>query len=139
MAKTLTLLIAVALGIGGSDARAQKADPSGTWTWTLPARPNSTQLRKITLVVKVKGDKVTGTLSHLGPRGDTVSEDIQDGKIKGSTLSFHVSREQHGDTIVTNYKMKIAADALTGTSEFVRNGDQQSVPVLFKRTAGSPP
>jgi hypothetical protein len=41
--------------------------------------------------------------------------------------------------MTTKYKMKVTADALTGTSDFVRHGDQESVPVLFKRSASNGP
>src|SRR5207253_5652905 len=49
----------------------KKADPAGTWTWTTPGR-NGGADRKMTLKLKVEGEKVTGTLSSPGQDGETV-------------------------------------------------------------------
>src|SRR5436305_14364945 len=65
----------------------KKADPSGTWTWTTPGR-NGGADRKMTLKLKVEGEKVTGTLSTPGQDGEEVKTEIENGKIKGDEISF---------------------------------------------------
>src|SRR5947207_10306596 len=51
-----------ALGfLSQTKAEDKKADPSGTWTWTMPGR-NGGPDRKMTLKLKSEGDKVTGKL-----------------------------------------------------------------------------
>jgi len=48
----------------GAFAQAQdkKADPSGTWTWTIPGRAGGPE-RKLTLKLKVEGDKLSGSVT----------------------------------------------------------------------------
>jgi hypothetical protein len=53
----LAALFALALVIP-----AQAASPAGTWTWTTPGR-NGGPDRKMSLDLKVDGEKVTGTVT----------------------------------------------------------------------------
>jgi hypothetical protein len=126
-------MIAIALGtlLSLSDtslsraADAKKADPSGEWTWTTPGRNGGAE-RKMTLKLKVEGEKVTGTLSSPGQNGETMKSEIEDGKIKGDEVSFSVTREFNGNKRTMKYNGKITADAIKGKTEFERNGDTQS-------------
>src|SRR5437016_11790326 len=95
----------------------KKADPSGTWTWTTPGR-NGGADRKMTLKLKVEGEKVTGTLSSPGQDGETVKNEIEDGKIKGDEISFTVTREFNGNKRTFKYHGKISAEAIKGKTEF---------------------
>ena len=114
---------------GVSSSRAaeddKKADPSGTWTWTAPGR-NGGADRKMTLKLKVEGDKVTGTLSTPGQGGEETKSEIENGKIKGDEISFTVTREFNGNKRTMKYNGKITADAIKGKTEFERNGEAQS-------------
>ena len=103
----------------------KKADPAGTWTWTTPGR-NGGADRKMTLKLKVEGEKVTGTLSSPGQDGETVKNEIEDGKIKGDEISFTVTREFNGNKRTSKYHGKISADTIKGKTEFERNGEAQS-------------
>ena len=103
----------------------KKADPAGTWTWTTPGR-NGGADRKMTLKLKVEGEKVTGTLSSPGQNGETVKSEIEDGKIKGDEVSFTVTREFNGNKRTSKYHGKISADTNKGKTEFERNGEAQS-------------
>ena len=113
----LLLLGAVAL-VRGED---RKTDPTGTWSWTMPGR-NGGADRKMTLKLKLEGDKLTGKL--ISPaRGDTTNEtEIKDAKIKDGEISFTVSREMGGNTMVTKYTGKITDDTFKGKTSMERNG-----------------
>jgi hypothetical protein len=119
---TLLSLTAVSLSRAAED---KKADPSGNWTWTTPGR-NGGADRKMTLKLKVEGEKVTGTLSFPGQDGEMVKSEIENGKIKGDEVSFTVTREFNGNKRTMKYNGKITADAIKGKTEFERNGETQS-------------
>ena len=76
----LALCAVVALGFCGV-AQAQKADAAGTWSWTRPGR-NGGPEAKMTLKLKVDGEKLAGKLTTPGRQGvDPVEIEIKDGKI----------------------------------------------------------
>jgi hypothetical protein len=125
---SLLLLGAVAL-VQGQD---QKADLSGTWSWSVPGR-NGGPDRKMTLKFKVDGDKLTGKL--ISPaRGDQTNEiEIKDGKIKNGEFSFTVSRERNGNTMVTKYTGKVSGDTIKGKTSIERNGQTRENDFEAKR------
>jgi hypothetical protein len=115
-----------ALGfVAQSQAQDKKADASGTWTWTVPGR-NGGPERKISLKLKVEGDKVTGKISSPARGGETRETDIKDGQIKGDEVSFKVVREVNGNTMTSKYSGKVSGDTIKGKYEFERNGETQS-------------
>jgi hypothetical protein len=103
-----------------------KADPSGTWTWTVNT-PNG-QSFESTATFKREGDKVTGTVS--GRRGDTA---ISDGQFKDGTLTFTVMREREGRKMVSKFQGKVDANAIKGTMTMDRGDGAQSRPWEAKR------
>ncbi len=120
----------VKLGLGALFALAlvvptQAASPAGTWKWTTPGR-NGGPDRKMSLELKVAGDKVTGTLTSPGRDGTPTKTEITDGKLKGEEVSFTISREINGNKIVLNYSGKVSADTIKGKVEYERNGEKQS-------------
>ena len=126
---TLTSLVCVAVGAvmtfgspGLAKAADDKADVSGTWTWSVPGRQGGPD-RKFTAKLKVEGDKVSGKVSAPGRNGETRENEIQDGKIKGDEISFATTREMNGNTITTKYSGKVTGDTIKGTIEFERNGE----------------
>jgi hypothetical protein len=105
-----------------AQAQDKKADPNGTWTWSVPGR-NGGPDRVSTLKLKVDGDKVTGTLSTPGRGGGAPTETaIEDGKIKGDEVSFTVTREFNGNKFVTKYNGKLSGDSIKGKMSMDRNG-----------------
>jgi hypothetical protein len=112
------LLGAVAL-VRGED---QKTDPTGTWSWTTPGR-NGGPDRKMTLKLKLEGDKVTGKLVTPGRGDQTTETEIKDGKIKDGEVSFSVTRERGGNTMVTKYTFKVSGDTIKGKTSMERNGE----------------
>jgi hypothetical protein len=121
--KNLTPLLAIAiLAIGTA---VQAADATGTYGWTRPGR-NGGPDQKMTLKLKVDGDKLTGTLTSPSRDGGTTDTKIADGKVKGDEISFTVTREFGGNTMVSKYNCKVSADAIKGKIETERNGTPQS-------------
>jgi hypothetical protein len=123
----LGLCAIFALGfLCSTQAQDKKADPTGTWTWTRPGR-NGGQDVKMTLKLKVEGDKLTGKLTSPGRQGgEPVVIDIKDGKVKGDEVSFTVTREFNGNTMTSKYNGKVTTDAIKGKMESERNGETQS-------------
>lgn len=112
--------------LGVAQAQDKKADATGTWTWTRPARNAGTE-QKITLKLKVEGDKVTGKVTSPGRQDAApVETEIKDGKIKGDEISFTVTREFNGNTMTSKYSGKMTADTIKGKIESERNGQAQS-------------
>jgi hypothetical protein len=87
--------------------------------------------RIATLELKADGAKLTGTLTQpgFGRGGDTppppTATPIANGKVDGNNISFDVSREMMGNTMVTKYKGVVngAELKLTSTMENPMGGD----------------
>jgi len=117
---SITQLVACLLFVGiVSGAEDKKADPNGTWKWSITGQNG--QSREFSLKLKLDGDKLTGTITGRG--GDTA---IEEAKIKGEDISFQVTREFNGNKVVTKYNGKIAGDTIKGKSESQRDGQPQS-------------
>jgi len=107
-------------------AQEKKADPSGTWSWTTPARGGGDP-RKTTLTLKVEDGKLTGTIATPGRQGGQARETpIENGKIQGDEISFTVTREFGNNKMVQKYSGKVSGDTIKGKVEFERNGQQTS-------------
>jgi len=111
--------LAVAVGLVAVAQAADKADPNGTWKWSVTF---NNQTRDVTLKLKLDGDKLTGKISG---RNNTET-DIEDATFKDNEVSFSVTRENNGQKRVTKYKGKIDGDTIKGKSESERNGQNQS-------------
>src|SRR2546421_904790 len=118
MPSILRLLTCACLALGAlAQVRAaDKADPSGTGTWTQPGRNNQPD-RKFSLKLKTEGDKVTGTISAPGRGGQATETEIADGKLKGEEVSFTVTREFNGNKVVSKYNGKVSEDTIKGKVE----------------------
>ena len=128
-----SILVTAVLALGGvsqSQAADKKADPNGTWSWTMQGRGGAAAnpdapVRKITLKLKADGEKLTGTIAQPAGRrgGDDAAAaapretEISDGKVKGDEISFAVKREFQGNAIVTKYTGKVEGDTITGKIE----------------------
>jgi hypothetical protein len=85
------------------------ADAAGKWTATVPgAQGEST----ITLVLKVEGEKLTGTLNNTQAPGDV---QIAEGKVTGDEISFSLMRDIGGTQTKVLWKGKISEDAIKFT------------------------
>ena len=112
-------LVVAFVGVAGIAQGADKADPNGTWKWSVTFNNNT---RDVTLKLKLDGDKLTGKISG---RNNTET-DIEDAKFKDDEVSFSVTRERNGQKFTTKYKGKIDGDTIKGKSETERNGQNQS-------------
>ena len=131
----ITLSAIFALGLLVQiQAQDKKADPTGTWTWTTPGR-NGGPERKMSLKLKVEGDKLTGMLTSPGRQGTTTETKIEDAKIKGEEISFTVTREFNGNKMTSKYNGKVAADTIKGKIEFDRDGQTNTRDWEAKREA----
>ena len=124
MQRTLTSLIQAAACLVlllGLQAKAQdkKADPTGTWKWSVTGQGGQT--RETTLNLKLDGDKLTGKISGRG--GET---DIEEAKLKGEDISFQVTCEFNGNKVTTKYVGKISGDIIKGKIESQCEGQPQT-------------
>jgi len=108
-------------------ARAQdkKVDPTGTYIWATPGR-NGGPDRTNTLVLKLDGNELTGTLSSPGRGGQTTSSAISNGKITGADISFNVTRTFNDNTFTNRFSGTLADGTIKGKMEFERNGEARS-------------
>ena len=127
--KLTSLLLGGLLVLGAVtqvQAEDKKTDPSGTYVWSVPGR-NGGQDRTNTLVLKLEGDKLTGTLSAPGRGGKVNQTEIADGKISGADVSFNVVLTFNGNSRTNSYSGTVADGAIKGKISSVnRNGEAQS-------------
>ena len=91
MNKTMFLIVAVFLSMLVVSSWA--ADVSGKWIAEAPGGQQG-GTSEITLVFKVDGSALTGTLDNSLAPG---AIEIKDGKIEGNNISFHVLRTLFGE------------------------------------------
>jgi hypothetical protein len=126
--------------VGLTAAQDKKTDPTGTWKWS---SERNGQKRETTLVLKVEGDKVTGTVTgggrggkggkggQKGTRGGEAK--IEDGKFKDGEVTFTVTRTFNDQKFVTKYTAKLDGDTLKGTVTSTRGGEEQQQEFEAKR------
>jgi hypothetical protein len=118
---------AVALAFVGVIGSAIAADATGTWKWTVTFGGQS---RDATAKLKQEGEKLTGV--YIGGQSNTETQ-IENGSVKGDTVSFSVTRERDGQKRTTKYTGTIKDDTITGKSEGQRDGQTQSNDWVAKR------
>lgn len=124
--KSLIKIVAGAIFALGFIAQVHAADASGNWSWTTPGRQGG-EGRKMTLKLKVDGEKLTGAVTMPGRAGgDPIETAISDGKVKGDEITFNVVREFNGNKMTVKYSGKVSADAIKGKTESERNGQANS-------------
>ena len=125
---TVAALVVAVAGLVGVARAEDKANPTGTWKWTVNFGGNE---REMTLKLKQESDKLTGVLI----RGDQETK-IEDGKVKDGEVSFKVTRERDGNKFVIKYSGKVSGDTIKGKTEFERDGETQSRDWEAKRDKG---
>jgi hypothetical protein len=114
---TAAALVLALVGLTGqAKADDKKANPTGTWKWTVNF---GGQEREFTLKLKADGEKLTGKFVTA----DGNETDIEDGKFKDGEVTFKVTRERDGNKFVTKYKGKVSGDTIKGESERERDGE----------------
>lgn len=112
-----TLVVAF-VGLSGMLQAEEKANPTGTWKWTVT---RGDQKFDMTLKLKLDGKKLTGAMV----RNDQETP-IQDGAFKAGQVSFKVVREREGRKMDARYTGKVTEDTIKGKVEFEREGQTQS-------------
>ncbi|HET6407764.1 MAG TPA: hypothetical protein VFG14_07775, partial [Chthoniobacteraceae bacterium] len=104
--------------------------------WTVPGRDGG-EGRKMTLVLTQEGEKLTGKISSPGRDGGAAREtEIADGSVKGTDVTFSVTRDFNGTKRTSKYVGKLSADAITGKVESKdRDGNDQSRDWTAKKEA----
>ncbi len=110
------LMLACVGLVGMARADDKKADPNGTWKWTVNF---GGQERELAVKLKTDGEKLTG--KFVSPDGK--ESDIEDGKYKDGEVSFKVTRERDGNKFVINFKGKVSGDTLKGKSAVEVGGE----------------
>ncbi len=109
-----------------AQAQDKKVDPTGTYIWTQAGR-NGGPDRTNTLVLKVEGDKLTGSVTAPGRGGAAATPSaISDGKVTGSDVSFSVVRDVNGNSMTIKYSGTVADGSIKGKIEMDRNGTPTS-------------
>jgi hypothetical protein len=122
---SLSLSVVIALSAASQIHAQTKVDPSGTWTWTTPARKDAPG-RKSTLKLKLDGEKISGRLDLPGTTRQGGETAITDAKLAGETLTFTVTRQLAGNTFVQKFSGKVSGDTIKGRVEFERDGKAES-------------
>ena len=131
VAAALMLAVVGFVGSAGAQekkaAKDAKANPTGTWKWTMSIQGQDVER---VLKLKLEGDKLSGTLGG-GPFGEAK---IEDGKFKDGEVTFKLNRAFMGQKITISYSAKVSGDTLKGKSEFDRgDGEKQTRDFEAKR------
>jgi hypothetical protein len=116
---TVAALVLALVGLASMARAEDKANPNGTWKWTVNFGGED---REFAVKLKADGDKLTG--KFVSPNG--TETDIEDGKYKDGEVTFKVTRERDGNKFITKYKGKVSGDTIKGTSERERDGEIRS-------------
>jgi hypothetical protein len=92
-------------------ASAGAADVAGKWIAQAPSGQGTSE---ITLIFKVNGASLTGTLDNSMMPG---AIEIKDGKVQGSDISFHILREFGENEMKVVWKGKVSGDEIRFTRE----------------------
>ena len=97
--------------------QAPKVNATGEWNWSLET-PNG-DVFEATLDLKQQGNSLTGELF-----GDNFELDIDEGSVKGNTLTFLTKRvTDDGNTIIYKSQGTISGNSITGTVKFEQDGE----------------
>jgi hypothetical protein len=102
------------------------ANVAGTWNINLTG-PNGEAVEAM-LKLAQDGKEITGEYS--GPAGDAK---ISDAELDGKLLSFSVTRERDGESLVVTYKGEVRGDSMSGDVEFEYGGQTMTGQFEAKR------
>jgi hypothetical protein len=97
---------------------ATAGDISGTWI-------AQTLIFKVTMVFKVDGTTITGTV-QTRPVDET---EIKDGKIDGDKISFYIVRTENKKKVKVRFKGIVAGDEI----KFTRDADGDVTQIIAKK------
>jgi len=123
MLAAAVLMVAV---VGLSQGDDKKADPTGTWKWTVDFGGKS---REQTLKLELKDGKLTGVM----PGRNNMETKIEDATFKDGKVEFKVTREGKNQKTVSKYSATIDGDTMKGTITSDRGGKEQKTEFEAKR------
>jgi hypothetical protein len=100
--------LALVVVVGALKADDKKADPTGTWKWSVMGQNG--QSRDVTVKLKLDGDKLTGTM----PGRNNMDTPIEEATFKDGEISFKVTRDRNGTKTTTTYTGKLTGDTIKG-------------------------
>ena len=109
-----SLAIGLALVLATTGVAADKADPTGTWKYTVKTPMGDFE---IVLTLKLDGGKLTGATKRA-----EMETKIEDPKFKDGEVSFQVKREVNGNEIIAKYKGKLEGDTIKGKINVTAGG-----------------
>jgi hypothetical protein len=115
----MALAVLAAVAVTGVVRAEEKANPTGTWKWTIQMGDRKIEA---TLKLKLEGEKLTGAM--VGRNNQETA--IEDAKYKDGELSFKVVREREGQKRTSKYSGKVSGDTIKGKIESEREGKAQS-------------
>ena len=116
---TAAALVLALVGLAGMARAEDKANPNGTWKWTVKYDGKD---REQVVKLKADGEKLTGHFTSSGGR----ETPIEDGKYKDGEVSFKVTRGSEGNKLIIKFKGKVSGDTIKGTSEVDHDGETRS-------------
>ena len=108
MAKKLLFVMTILLVVG---VVAFAADVSGKYTYEMQGRGGGNPT-VVTLTLKAAGSALTGSESRPGRDGNAMESPISEGKVDGDSISYKISRDMGGNTMVTSYKGTVKGDTI---------------------------
>jgi hypothetical protein len=120
------VLFAVAL-FGVTPASAQNV--AGRWTAKVPGAQGQGE-SDVTLVLKVDGSTVTGTLNNSQMPGDV---EIKEGKVTGDEISFSLMRTIGQQEVKVLWKGKFAGDEIKFTRSTEGNAAGAPTEIVVRR------
>jgi len=84
-------------------------------------------------MLKLDGDKLTGTIFTQLSQPRTNAVPITDAKLEGDMLSFTATRELNGQRYVQKFSGKLRGDTIKGKIQFGRDGQPQSADWVAQR------
>src|SRR5215471_9855964 len=97
----IAAVVVVLSGLVGQVRADDKANPTGTWKWSVE---RNNQKIEMTLKLELKDGKLTGAM--VGRDGKETA--ISDGEFKDGEVSFKVVRERNGQKFETSYSGKVS-------------------------------
>ena len=128
-ARVISIVSVALVLIATQSASAQRLEESVVGKWEFTIKREEREDIKFHIEFKANGEKLTG--ASTAPDGKVT--ELEEISIKGTTLTFQVTRTNGDRKIVTKVECKPRGDRLTGKVEAERNGEKYTVKLTAKR------
>ena len=111
-----TLIVATSALAGLARADDTKADPSGTWKWTVT---HGGQTHDVSVTLKLEGDQLGGMM----PARNGEEMKVENGVFKNGRVSFTVEgKTPDGQPMIHRFSGMLIGETIKGTVEIERGG-----------------